>query len=63
MTTKSSSKPTKKKATASKEDGIHGQCDVCGRDIYTFMELNCKVMDEIGMCAVCTWGEADLITD
>ena len=47
-----------------KEEKVEARtCSVCGRDIYDFMEYNCKIYDELGMCAVCCHGEADLIDD
>lgn len=36
-------------------------CDVCGREIFSFMEDNVSIWEELGMCAVCCFGEADLI--
>lgn len=42
-------------------EGIYGQCETCGRDIYSFMTVNCELLDELGMCAVCTHGEAELL--
>lgn len=36
-------------------------CVVCGREIFSFMETNVKCWHETGMCAVCCFGEAELI--
>ena len=37
------------------------ECDVCGRELYDFMTDNISVWKKTGMCAVCTFGEADVI--
>lgn len=37
------------------------ECEVCGRELFDFMTDNIYCWEQIGMCAVCTFGEADLI--